>query len=133
MSYIMLLYLMKKNAIQSINYLFIQCSVILALLFVLFCNSKALIGLASWYMSNYTILLYVSAKNKKKTRRKSVFRNKIGKSYRYFLSIFNKTVIQLALVGCEIIIVKTRVACSYVPRSLSTITHPTCTHGIIVK
>ena len=66
MSYIMSLYLMKKNAIQSINYLFIQCSVILALLFVLFCNSKALIGLASWYMSNYTILLYVSAKNKKK-------------------------------------------------------------------
>ena len=43
----MLLYLMKKNAIQSINYLFIQWSVILAHLFVLFCNAKTLNGLAT--------------------------------------------------------------------------------------
>ena len=84
MYYIMLLYLMKKNAIQSINCLFIQWSVILAHLFVLFCNAKALIGLATMvYEQLYHTFVRVWSKSK--TCRKSiVFTNKIGKNYSYF-------------------------------------------------
>ena len=71
MYYIMLLYLMKKNAIQSINYLFIQWSVILAHLFVLFCNAKALIGLATMvYEQLYHTFVRVCSKSK--TCRKSI-------------------------------------------------------------
>ena len=71
MSYIMLQYLMKKNAIQFINYLFIQWSVILARLFVLFCNSKALIGLAIMvYEQLYHTFVRVCLKSK--TCRKSI-------------------------------------------------------------
>ena len=47
-----------------------------------------------------------------------VFTNKVGKNSRYFVGVFNKTIIQLALVGYEMII-----AYSY----------PTCTRGIIVN
>ena len=43
--------------------------------------------------------------SKLKTRWKSVvFTNKVGKNFRYFRGVFNKTVIPLALVGYEIII-----------------------------
>ena len=33
-----------------------------------------------------------------------VFTNKVGKNSRYFLGVFNKTVVPLVLVGCEMII-----------------------------
>ena len=53
--------------------------------------------------------------SKLKTSWKSVgFTNKVGKNSRYFVSVFNKTIIQLALVGYE----------------LSTVSYPTCTRGI---
>ena len=43
--------------------------------------------------------------SKLKTRWKSVvFTNKVGKNFRYFRGVFNKTVIPLALVGYEMII-----------------------------
>ena len=43
--------------------------------------------------------------SKLKTRRKSVvFANKVGKNSQYFVGIFNKTIIPLALVGYEMII-----------------------------
>ena len=32
------------------------------------------------------------------------FTNKVGKNSRYFLSVFNKTIVPLVLVGCEMII-----------------------------
>ena len=42
---------------------------------------------------------------KLKTSRKSlVFTNKVGKNYRYFVGVLNKTIIQLALVGHDMII-----------------------------
>ena len=34
----------------------------------------------------------------------AVFTNKVGKNFRYFVGVFNKTIIPLALVGYEIII-----------------------------
>ena len=40
-----------------------------------------------------------------KTSCKSVvFTNKVGKNSRYFVGVFNKTIIPLALVGCKMII-----------------------------
>ena len=43
--------------------------------------------------------------SKLKTSRKSVVRaNKVGKISRYFVGVFNKTIIPLALVGYEMII-----------------------------
>ena len=43
--------------------------------------------------------------SKLKTSRKSlVFTNKVGKNYRYFVGVLNKTIIQLALVGHDMII-----------------------------
>ena len=43
--------------------------------------------------------------SKLKTSWKSVgFTNKVGKNFRYFVGVFNKTIISLALVGYEMII-----------------------------
>ena len=47
-----------------------------------------------------------------------VFTNKVGKNSRYFVGVFNETIIQLALVGYEMIIANL---------------YPTCTRGIIVN
>ena len=47
-----------------------------------------------------------------------VFTNKVGKNYRYFVGVVNKTIISQALVGYEMII-----ASSF----------PTLTRGVIVK
>ena len=56
---------------------------------------------------------------KLKTSLKSVvFTNKVGKNSRYFLGVFNKTIIPLALVGFEMIIANS---------------YPTRTRGIIVN
>ena len=48
------------------------------------------------------------------------FSNKVGKNSRYFLGVFNKTIIPLALVGYEMII-----ANSALRTSLATILYPT--------
>ena len=47
-----------------------------------------------------------------------MFTNKVGKNSRYFVGVFNKTIIPLALVGYEMIIANS---------------YPTRTRGIIVK
>ena len=47
-----------------------------------------------------------------------VFTNKVGKNSRYFVGVFNETIIQQALVGYEMIIANL---------------YPTCTRGIIVN
>ena len=46
------------------------------------------------------------------------FTNKAGKNSRYFVGVFVKTIIPLALVGYEMIIANS---------------YPTCTRGVIVK
>ena len=57
--------------------------------------------------------------SKLKTSWKSaVFRNKVGKNSRYFVGVFNKKIIALALLGNEMIIANS---------------YPTRTRGIIVK
>ena len=46
--------------------------------------------------------------SKLKTSWKSlVFTNKVGKNSRYFVGVFNKTIIPPVLVGCEMIILRT--------------------------
>ena len=56
----------------------------------------------------------------KKTSWKSVvFTNIVGKKSRYFVGVFNKTIIPLALVGYEMLIIDN--------------SYPTRTSGIIVK
>ena len=57
----------------------------------------------------------VRIKNKLKS---VVFTNKVGKNSRYFVGVFNRTIISLALVGYEISIANS---------------HPTRTRGIIVE
>ena len=60
-------------------------------------------------------MVTVRVYSKLKTSWKSVgFTNKVGKNSRYFVGVFNKTIIPLALVGYE----------------LSTVSYPTCTRGI---
>ena len=50
-------------------------------------------------------MMTVRACSKLKTSRKSVvFANKVGKNSQYFVGVFNKTIIRLALVGYEMII-----------------------------
>ena len=50
-------------------------------------------------------MITVRACSKLKTSRKSVaVANKVGKNSQYFVGVFNKTIIQLALVGYEMII-----------------------------
>ena len=50
-------------------------------------------------------MVTVRVRSKLKTSWKSVgFTNKVGKNSRYFVGVFNKTIIPLALVGCEMII-----------------------------
>ena len=64
-------------------------------------------------------MVTVSVCSKLKTSWKSVaFTKKVGKNSRYFVGVFNKTIILLALVGYEMIIAKS---------------YPTRTGGIIVK
>ena len=65
-------------------------------------------------------------KNKLKT---IVLKNKVGKNSRYFVGVFNKTIIPLALVGYEMIIAKSALRTS-LP---ITISYPTRTRGIIVN
>ena len=57
------------------------------------------------------------------------FSNKARKNSRYFVGVLNETIISLALVGDEMIIVNQ----PYAPRWLSNISYPTPTRGIIVK
>ena len=59
-------------------------------------------------MSHYTMLSkyddctrLLKIKNKQKI---GCFANKVGKNSQYFVGVFNKTIIQLALVGYEMII-----------------------------
>ena len=54
-----------------------------------------------------------------------IFTNKVGKNSRYFVGVFNKTIIPLALVGYE----PTR---RYAFRWLSTISNPTRTRGLLL-
>ena len=57
--------------------------------------------------------------SKLKTNWKSVvFTNKVGKNFRYFVGVFNKTIIPLALIGYEMIIANS---------------NPTRTREVIVK
>ena len=73
---------------------------------------------------NCTRLLKI--KNKLK---KGCFANKIGKNSRYFVGVFNKTIIPLALVGYEMIS-----ANEALRASLATTTkYPTRTRGLIIK
>ena len=68
--------------------------------------------------------------SKLKTNQKSVvFTNKAGKNSRYFVEVFNKTIISLAFVGYEMIIVNSAPCASWLP----TISYPTRTCGIIVN
>ena len=68
--------------------------------------------------------------SKLKTSWKSVgFTNKVGKNSRYFVGIFNKTIIPLALVGYEMIIANWALRASLA----IIISYPTRTRGIIVK
>ena len=70
--------------------------------------------------------------SKLKTSWKSVvFTNKVGTNSRFFMGVFNSTIIPLEPVGYERILAKGRVARSYAPRWLSTISYPTHTRGII--
>ena len=71
--------------------------------------------------------------SKLKTSRKSfAFTNKVGKSSRSFVGVFNKTVIPLALVGYEIIVANLGLRASLAICHLRNI-GPTRTRGIIVK
>ena len=56
-------------------------------------------------------------------RKYVVFTNRVGKNSRYFVGVFNKTIIPLALVGYEMID----------DRWLSFISYPTRSRGIIVN
>ena len=68
--------------------------------------------------------------SKLKTSWKSVgFTNKVGKNCRYFVGIFNKTIIPLALVGYEMIIANEARSAELA----MIISYPTRTRGIIVK
>ena len=58
-----------------------------------------------------------------------VFVNKVGKISRYFVGVFNKTIIPLALVGYEMIIANSAQRASLA----ITISYPTRRRGIIVK
>ena len=58
-----------------------------------------------------------------------VFVNKVGKISRYFVGVFNKTIIPLVLVGYEMIIANSALRASLA----TTISYPTRRRGIIVK
>ena len=58
-----------------------------------------------------------------------VFANKVGKNSRYFVGIFNKTIIPLVLVGYEMIIANSALRVSLG----TTMSDPTHLRGIIVK
>ena len=59
----------------------------------------------------------------------AVFTNKVGKNFRYFVGVFNKTIIPLALVGYEIIIANSALRASLAFNHLKS----KGTLGIIVK
>ena len=68
--------------------------------------------------------------SKLKTSWKSVvFTNKVGKNSRYFVGVFNKTIIPLVLVGYEMIIANSALHASLA----TTISYSTRRRGIIVK
>ena len=77
-------------------------------------------------------MLTVRVCSQLKTSWKSVvFTNKVGKNSRYFVSVFNKTIIPLALVGYEMIIANLALRASLA--HYYTISYLTHTRGIIVK
>ena len=53
------------------------------------------------------------------------FTNKVGKISQYFVGVFNRIIIPLALVGYEMIMIR-----CYAPRWLTTISYLTHTRGI---
>ena len=59
----------------------------------------------------------------------AVFTNKVGKNFRYFVGVFNKTIMPLALVGYEIIIANSALRASLAFNHLKS----KGTLGIIVK
>ena len=50
------------------------------------------------------VTVRVCSKQAKNKLKSVVFTNKVGKNSRYFVGVFNKTIIPLALVGYEMII-----------------------------
>ena len=76
-------------------------------------------------------MVTVRVYSKLKTSWKSdVFTNKVGKNSRYFVGVFNKTIIPLALVGYEMIIANSPLRASFASYHLISATR---THGIIVE
>ena len=68
--------------------------------------------------------------SKLKTSSKSVvFTNKVGKNSRYFVDVFNKTIIPLTLVGYEMIIANQKLIRGWHWAN----SYPMCTRGIIVN
>ena len=78
-------------------------------------------------------MVNVRVSSKLKTSRKSVvFTNKVGKNSPYFVVVSNKTIIPLALVGYEMIIVNSELGASLaIYHLISNATKRT--RGIIVK
>ena len=64
-----------------------------------------------------------------KIKNKFVFPSEVGKSSRYFVGVFNKTIISLALVGYQTVIAISALHASLPP----TISYTTRTRGIIVN
>ena len=58
-------------------------------------------------------LLYASAQKLKTSWKLDVFTNKVGKNSRYFVGIFDKTIIPLALVGYEMITANSSLRASF--------------------
>ena len=56
--------------------------------------------------------------------------NKAGTNSRHFVGVFNKTIIPLALVGCEMIIANLALRASW---AIYHLIYPTRTRGIIVN
>ena len=57
-----------------------------------------------------------------------IFTNKVGKNFRYFVGVFNKTIIPFALVGYEMILANSALRVSLV----TTISNPTRTRGLLL-
>ena len=78
-------------------------------------------------MSHYTMLsnwyLYASAQNWKPAENRLLLQMKVGKNSRYFVGVFSKTIIPLAIVRYEMIIAN----------EARTISYQTRTRGMIVK
>ena len=100
------------------------------------CDSRALIGLAIMvYEPLYRAFkigqLYASTQEWKANRKSVVLTNKVGKpDSRYFMGVFNKTIIPLALVGYEMISANEALRASLLA---TTTKYPTRTRGLIIK